>query len=833
MRLTVQWIVAAACGLMIADVATGGVIYLKDGFALHGTLRKEMEMVIDPATGQPIQMFKASPQFLLDDRARYMVLGPKQVESTDKDKDIRDGHGVFQSAFVRAGNKSRPAMAIIGDAGPFNEKWERSVAITVYDDMMKYARPGDPPINDPNLVGGRYRAVNAKIRQKITLLSPYFVRLECFEYDWSVNYLTAEFGPGIIIPLLRSHSEVKSKDGAADFDKQFRVFRFCVQAGWLDEAGQELARLRSEFPGMSDRLDESAKGLGILRSQRAWDEIDHAARAGRHAFVQKSLGTLRPTDLPAALQGDLATLRAKYELLAGKMSQIEAAFKNCYDDFVGPPSELVARAIPVIRKELNYDVIDRLEPMAALGRQWELDVQNGKQPQYTADQVLAAGITGWVLGPGAAEASEATAQQLWSVREQILDLQRTAAPIDRNRKLGEFVKSVKLTVDEVARLITLLPPPDGISSSSAEDAAPLELQTRSIFTQHPAVKFRLSLPPEYHPSRAYPLLVVVPNINESTDQAIRPWLADAAKYGFVVAAVDWAGANNRYQYLPEEHHAVLDCVSEVQRLVNVDSDRVFLSGNGEGGNAVYDIALSHPDVFAGAIPINGRPRWYINQWYWRNAQNLPFYMVIGELSGDIRPWVASLAEKWIEKGYQSLLVMYRGRPTEFFPAEIPSIFDWMSRKRRWIGFPDLGRSPNSGTQGEEYQSFRTTDNRHYWASTNSMNEKYLLSGDFVTTRKGTPAAIQAYIREGNQVSVYARGIKQLTLWFGRVYDPVTGARDMIDFAKPLRVTLNNAVPWSGNGKPLRPRMDVLLDDYCRRGDRRRLFLVRVDFDKVN
>jgi hypothetical protein len=263
----------------------------------------------------------------------------------------------------------------------------------------------------------------------------------------------------------------------------------------------------------------------------------------------------------------------------------------------------------------------------------------------------------------------------------------------------------------------------------------------------------------------------------------------------------------------------------------VDSDRVFLTGNGEGGNAAIDVGLSHPDLFAGVVPMNGRPRWYVNQWYWRNAQVLPFYVVIGELSGDVRPWIAALTEKWIEKGYQSLLVMYRGRPTDFFSAEVPNIFDWMSRKRRALGFPELGRSPNSGFNGEEFHSFRPTDDRFYWASSDAVNEKFTIS-DLATTRKGTPAAIQANIRDGNQVTAFTRGLKQLTLWFGRVYDPQTGARDMIDFSKPVRVTLNGRQSWSGNGKPLTPRMDVLLEDFCRRGDRKRLFFAKVEFDKI-
>lgn len=832
MRFYLRALTVACLTLMTAARSLADVVYLKDGFAVHGKVKKEMELVIDPATGQPVQMFKASNQFLLDDRARYVVFGPKQVESADKDKDIREGHGAFQMQFTKAGNRGRPAMAVIGQAGPFNDKWERQVAITLYEDMTKHMRPGDPPINFPNLLDGRYKVVNTRIKQKIVLLSPYFLRMECVEYDWSASYLTSEFGPAVIVPLLRTHPEVAGKTGEPpDFEKEFRVYRFCTQAGWLTEANAELTSLRNRYPGMKDRLDDAERGLRLLREQKVWEEAELASRTGRHEKARELLGAIKLENLPQPLHNDYASLKAKYDGWVARLEQCRRAFAACYEDVVGPPSRLVARAVPAIIRELNYEVLDRLDAFIALGRQYELDVQAGKRPQYTADQTLAAAITGWVLGPAAAEASEETAERLWTAREAVLDLQRTAAPIDRSRKLTEICATIGLTVDECARLITLLPPPDPVRLEGPAPSFPLVWRSRAAFTQRPETPYQLVLPPEYHTYRYCPLLVVLPNTNETVAAALEPWRAEAARHGFALIGVDWAGSKNRYEYTVEEQYAVLDCIRDVLRSVQVDTDRVFLTGSGEGANAAFDIALSHPGEFAGVVPVNGRPRWYINQWCWRNAQNLPFYLVIGELSGDVRPWVAALAEKWIDRGYNSLLVMYRGRPTDFFVGEVPTIFDWMSRKRRANGFPELGRFPNSGYSGEEYQTFRKSDNRFYWVSAATVLDKFTMER-FATQRTGTPAAIQATIREGNQVTAFTRGVSQLTLWFGRTYDPQLGARDMIDFSKPVRISVNGRQNWPGNGKPMTPKLEILLDDFCRRGDRRRLFFAKADFDKV-
>jgi hypothetical protein len=97
--------------------------------------------------------------------------------------------------------------------------------------------------------------------------------------------------------------------------------------------------------------------------------------------------------------------------------------------------------------------------------------------------------------------------------------------------------------------------------------------------------------------------------------------------------------------------------------------------------------------------------------------------------------------------------------------------------------------------------------------------------------KGTPAGLKATIN-GNQVNVNTRGLKHISLWFGRAYDAQTGVRDMIDFTKPIKIQINGRINWTNNNKPLEPKLETLLDDYYRRADRRRLFFARVDFDKL-
>ena len=66
----------------------------------------------------------------------------------------------------------------------------------------------------------------------------------------------------------------------------------------------------------------------------------------------------------------------------------------------------------------------------------------------------------------------------------------------------------------------------------------------------------------------------------------------ALKNGYILVAPDYAEPKGTYVYSADEHQRVLDVIRDVQQHYFVDSDRVFLGGWGEGGNAAWDIGLS-------------------------------------------------------------------------------------------------------------------------------------------------------------------------------------------------------------------------------------------------
>ena len=91
--------------------------------------------------------------------------------------------------------------------------------------------------------------------------------------------------------------------------------------------------------------------------------------------------------------------------------------------------------------------------------------------------------------------------------------------------------------------------------------------------------------------------------------------------------------SEKYGYTVREHALVLGCYRDACRRFAVDTDRVFLSGHSMGGDAAWDIGLAHPDLWAGVIPIVAKSDRFCT-FYRKNAKNLPFYFVCGELDGN-------------------------------------------------------------------------------------------------------------------------------------------------------------------------------------------------------
>jgi hypothetical protein len=212
------------------------------------------------------------------------------------------------------------------------------------------------------------------------------------------------------------------------------------------------------------------------------------------------------------------------------------------------------------------------------------------------------------------------------------------------------------------------------------------------------------------------------------------------------------------------------------------------------------------------------PKWVnMFDWYWKNAQKLPFYVCVGEHSGGLG-LLNLVYQKWTRYGFPAVMTIYKGRGPEWYAAEVPVMFDWMGRKRRVPGTATLQLNTESRFR---WTTFRATDNRFYWLGVDDVAPRHLIEN--LKGAQAIPAELQGDISGGNLITLNSRGVTRLSVWL---------SQDMIDWTKPVRVNLGGMAAPGWKPRVLEPDLGVLLEDYRQRGDRRMLFLQKLEFKAI-
>jgi pimeloyl-ACP methyl ester carboxylesterase len=343
----------------------------------------------------------------------------------------------------------------------------------------------------------------------------------------------------------------------------------------------------------------------------------------------------------------------------------------------------------------------------------------------------------------------------------------------------------------------------------------------------------LQLPPDYHHQRSYPVLMVCHNGRESAEAMMKRVSEEAARNGVILVAPEWSGKKGlggaKYTY-GREHDLVLDTLRDLRRRLQIDSDRVFLFGLGEGANMAFDIGLAHPDQFAGVIPMCGSVTKFARKWYWPNAQYLPFYIVEGQANQGHVAAMNDLMQEWGRSPFSTIYMEYQGRASEWFGAEMPMIFKWMSCQKRTTPLKALGRMDLKGGIGEGFRSSRASDTRFYWLSAETIDSACVHSHTAAPAFKYLPASFQANLSLGNQLKngkaviwnraiIRTNGLKNVTLW-------ITPGVDMMDLTKPIELIVNGQE--RAGMLEVAPSLETLLEELSQSSDRQRLFVAKID-----
>ncbi len=545
--------------------------------------------------------------------------------------------------------------------------------------------------------------------QSITELNPYYVRARSMHMNtrpavWDMRLATNSLPRDMLTPILMRQIE------PGNLDDRIRLVRFYFGGRLYEAAEAELDGILQDWNDdkeVQQSLAPMSMNIRRQKYQRRLDELELRWRAGQYSLVRHWLDVLEKDErLPDQLFATVKRMILRYDDFEQQKISLTEKLKSFYDHL---PDEEKDERIPPILDEISVGLsLGTMDRMATL-RLYLND-------ETLADsEKLAIGITGWFAGPNADNRRLSVAKQFPETRTLLVDYlqSREDEKAYRQEILAKLSTLESARPDLIARMLAQLRPPKptpGLEDGAeADEERPgfhrIEIDNPLHGTTLGAVekiRYAVQLPPDYDPDRSahYPMIVTLNGQVQTPETQIDWWAGSwrgkereghATRNGYIVIAPDWNPAEMRlvdYDFSAFPHAAVLYSVKDAFRRFNVDTDRVFISGHGIGGTAAWDIALAHPDLWAGAIPFNGVATKYIRA-YHANANQVPLYLVCGELEGmaNVGKWGVNAAtlNNYLDQQANPpdvTVIRYIGRGVENFSDEILHLFDWMKLRQR-------------------------------------------------------------------------------------------------------------------------------------------------------
>lgn len=804
----------AICLGTAAAASDGATIQLTDGRILVGELGKTAGVAEDPLVpGSSAGAIRTTPIIVVEDGLRRTYLHSTKIREVIDERDEPPVRiKVWQNEAKRGAS-----LGVIGQPSnitPLDEYGRRIISL-----------PSDKGAID--------------VIQGVTEVTPVYTRLrglraEPRSYLWDMRVATSSLPRETLARVL---SRAVPQD---DFDQRMQVVRLYLQAERYRDAAHELETIRKDFadrPGVAAAdIDDNLRRLRELAARALLDEIELRRDAGQFVLARTLLERF-PAD---GVAGD--TLQRVRELLDeddatnAKRQKLLDQLGTTADGIAEPAAQAIARRIvEEIRLQLGPASADRLAAFSQLAGGGAL----------SPDELAAIAISGWLLGSNQAIDSLPTALSLVRIRDNV---RKYLAETDAKLREAAYLllrdadgADVPRIADLIARMEPPLPivepiepeasatgaaseslseePPgaDTISEAGGSPSLPPGVYERTVRVGERDVRWIIQLPPEYDPLRKYPTILTLGELGAPAESQLDFWaggvrpsvgrLGQARRRGYIVLAIDWSRPDQlRYDYTAEEHAAVLASLRDAMRRTSIDPDRVYLTGHGAGGGVAWDLALAHPDHWAGCLPFLGVADRYCG-WYWRNAEHVPWRVVLGELDSDKINRNSRELDRYLRPRFDATVVEYRGRGYDPLSDDIQQTFDWMARKTR-------------GAPPEEFEcvTMRPWDNYFWWIETADLPPKAMTAPAEWPPGRGVRAAtVRGRKFTGNKLGVFT-GAKKVTVWL---------SPELINFEEPVEIEHNGRRLVPRNER-VDPSLRTLLEDVRTRADRQRPYWAKVE-----
>lgn len=676
-----------------------------------------------------------------------------------------------------------------------------------------------------------FRMANNKsmtVLQQITELTPLYAKLEILrgsdqQFAWDSREAISSIPSDQLQLVLENVLDLSRSS------EWLRLYSFYIEAKRYREAKRVIEQAIQRFPAeLGNRVNLIAQ-TDQLSANQQFEEINLRREAGQTKLAY-SLLTAFPRDLIETqikikteldqLSQNLEIVRMLTESLEQRVSRLPEADRR-----------LVQPIIQELLDEISIESAVRLDDYLRLGTVDGIVNENA----------VSLAIGGWILGPGAGIQNFAVAKSLIRVRELTRQYLSEPNPQRRESLLSELRGEEGAQPELLAKLLSLMKPPWELPQHVPGTPEGCYRQLVQLPDGETA-EYTLQLPPEYDPHRKYPCILALPgSIREyELSLPIDYWCGTtvqldemearfgyATRHGYIVISPNWMrDFPTFYQYTEGEKSRILSCFRDAMRRTSVDTDRVFIAGHFEGATAAWDIAQSHPDLWAGAVFISPNadkfiPLYHSNIQAPNDASREPplgTYIVYGEKDGlrFSNYTIGTVIDRYLKDNrHDSMLIEYIGQGRGLFSSELPRIFQWMqlSSHRRV-------RAPRT----LNFVTMRPGDRFFYWleaaaiAPENTTNAFELDSGSDAGRKGIFDANLLDPTHNTVRISKIPSADRSGILWL---------SPEMIDFSREVTVVFRGKT----NKYNLRPEISIMLEDVRQRGDRNHFFWQRIQLGR--
>ncbi len=759
---TVLFIIA----MLSVSTSAQQVVTLEPGLVFNAKTRNSMALSTDRALQGP---GRNGHYMIIDQRYKYYFVPRKLV-----DKNVPQA---FSGESFKIKHKTVSARRIPEFIGSFTN-------VTPFDKHAVRTVTLRTPKGPKTIIQG------------ISELNPEYVWIKSLDHRW-------QFG----MPTTSLEDEVLSKALLAAIDETDPLDRlgacaYILRTGKLDLAGQWLAAIEKEFPAFKQQCKATNVKLRLEYARQVLEELEQRKLAGQHQLVQRSYAEFPTRDLSQAVLNQVELRQKEYKV---KQTAIDTIHDHLEKLEAAVDPKLAEKLTPFrneLKRHLGFSSLDRLQAYITLS----------KDKTLKPEERLSIAYSGWLLGSAGAITGIQETLGLWAARDHVATYLHSDDKIERQRALDVLNRLEGVTPRAVVQLLETSPP------LLPTKAVPGHVFPVQVETDSYTANYKVILPPEYSPYKEYPMIVTLRQANHSPEAALQWWAGtdrqqlQAQRRGYIVIAPDYlAPGDVGYTSNPRSHEVVLASIRDAFSRFSVDTDRVFLTGHGAGGDATFDIGMSHPDMFAGAITICGLVGPECAK-LTTNGARLPWYVVSGQRHRDSLSHNSQVLHQIavMKRNSEVIVCEYKDRGFESYYDEIQNLFTWMQSYER-----------DAMPKAFEVSTVRPENGQFYWLEASDF-PNLIANQDFSRdrTNKKPIKSLDINLKKSsgnNTIQIGKRGgARKITL---RLFD------DVVNFKKFIRV--NGAGVPRGTKIDPKPSVEDVLEDFRIYRDRKRIALQRV------